>query len=539
MSRSDPSIPRQQRGSAAGPSLVRWAGLLDLALVAAATALLAGQLARAPRWTVDDAWIVVRYAEHWVRHGELAFNLGEAPVEGFTSPVMLAVASLAVLFGGDPMSAMIVLGTASVPVALAALVALARAIGAPPGAAGVVALSFACAPAHVEHATSGLETEVFVAATLVVFATLARALRRSDVELSGVAVAGSFCALVRPEGIVVALGAASIGAVAAARGGRSLRSIASTLGGLLVGPLLTLLVARRTYFGGWLPNTYYAKIAANNAVFLLDAGRLVRASLLPVALCAVAAIALRRVVADRSDALPTRAGESSGASRARVAIVGLALGVFVAELAVYSRSDLLMNFGKRFAMHALPSAAACALVLVASSLEALAQLRQSARDVARSLQLIGCAALLATWPRQADERVSSFERMSSYDDTMRTRYVPLAELLRDSFSPTAVLAVYPDAGIVPYVSRMKTVDFGRLNDAELARGPRDPRFVVDTFFRRAPDALLISIEADGQAWEPLGQAILDAPEFASSYRLVRDIGRPGRPHVRLYFREVR
>ena len=46
-----------------------------------------------PRWTVDDAFITFRYANNLARHGELTWNVGEDPVEGYTGvglPVILA-----------------------------------------------------------------------------------------------------------------------------------------------------------------------------------------------------------------------------------------------------------------------------------------------------------------------------------------------------------------------------------------------------------------------------------------------------------------
>lgn len=46
-----------------------------------------------PRWTVDDAYITFRYADNLAQHGELTWNVGENPIEGYTGvalPVILA-----------------------------------------------------------------------------------------------------------------------------------------------------------------------------------------------------------------------------------------------------------------------------------------------------------------------------------------------------------------------------------------------------------------------------------------------------------------
>ena len=43
-----------------------------------------------PKWTVDDAFISFRYAQNLVESGELNWNPGEDPVEGYTG-VMLPI----------------------------------------------------------------------------------------------------------------------------------------------------------------------------------------------------------------------------------------------------------------------------------------------------------------------------------------------------------------------------------------------------------------------------------------------------------------
>ncbi|HLZ09167.1 MAG TPA: hypothetical protein VKT80_11300, partial [Chloroflexota bacterium] len=52
------------------------------------TAYAAVELWRYPRWTVDDAYIVFRYAKHLVEHGQLTWTVGADPVEGYTGIVL-------------------------------------------------------------------------------------------------------------------------------------------------------------------------------------------------------------------------------------------------------------------------------------------------------------------------------------------------------------------------------------------------------------------------------------------------------------------
>src|ERR1043166_1004184 len=62
-------------------------------LLVAAIGYTVAAIALFPKLTVDDAYITVRYAENLARHGELVYNVGEQPVEGYTGvalPVLLA-----------------------------------------------------------------------------------------------------------------------------------------------------------------------------------------------------------------------------------------------------------------------------------------------------------------------------------------------------------------------------------------------------------------------------------------------------------------
>ena len=50
----------------------------------------------------DDAYITFRYAENLALHGELTWNLGEDPVEGFTSMSWVLVHAPLIALGLDP-----------------------------------------------------------------------------------------------------------------------------------------------------------------------------------------------------------------------------------------------------------------------------------------------------------------------------------------------------------------------------------------------------------------------------------------------------
>ncbi|HEX2900967.1 MAG TPA: hypothetical protein VHS96_14715, partial [Bacteroidia bacterium] len=55
-----------------------------------------------PWWTVDDAFISYRYGKNLLNAGELTWNVGEAPVEGYTG-ILLPLLAAALLALGLPL----------------------------------------------------------------------------------------------------------------------------------------------------------------------------------------------------------------------------------------------------------------------------------------------------------------------------------------------------------------------------------------------------------------------------------------------------
>ncbi|MGI0029935.1 MAG: hypothetical protein ACREAQ_09540, partial [Nitrososphaera sp.] len=55
-------------------------------------------------FVLDDAFISYRYADNLARYGTLAWNVGEAPVEGFSSLSWVVLNAAAIYLGADPMA---------------------------------------------------------------------------------------------------------------------------------------------------------------------------------------------------------------------------------------------------------------------------------------------------------------------------------------------------------------------------------------------------------------------------------------------------
>jgi hypothetical protein len=229
--------------------------------------------------TVDDMYIFLRYAENWAAGEGLVYNHG-APVEGFSSPLWVALLTIGELAGLGGV-------TFAKLLALIALVALQvglyqfsrEALGLSPTGA-LVAPAFTAANSYViSWAMWGLETPAFLA--LMVWSALL--LRRhvtgpSRRRLLGFWLVGSAFALSRPEapfflgliGLAVVLEPLRWGAMI----GRLRAAVVPSLA--VVSVFGAYLGFRLAYFGHWLPHTYYAKqgheLDLENLISLWDQG---------------------------------------------------------------------------------------------------------------------------------------------------------------------------------------------------------------------------------------------------------------------------
>lgn len=481
----------------------------DVALTVMATAWLAWSIARFPGWTVDDAFIVLRYADNLVAHGELAFNAGAGAVdrvEGFTSPLAMLVAIVARAAGADAIAAtkLVCIGAALAGPALVAV--FARTVRAFPLAGGGAALLFVALPEHAIHARSGLETELFVTSVLGLLVAFARLL--SQRARPGLFVALALATtLARPEGVslvlVLALG------VLAVRPRADRRALARTFALGIALPLVALTIARLAYYGSPLPNTFYAKRGTWNASHATDLAALFDLVVVDVAAIAAGLWLLAWIARRRPVHLL--------APRLRIAALAAVVALAVQTFA-YARTEPIMDYGRRFAWH---GAALVAVVLVVA-LEIIVRTGRSllARNAAiPSFVVIGMvtiASVLRAAP--SAQREESWAQRQA--DSVEPLQEPLIAWIKEQTAPDALIAVYPDAGRLPYLTGRKTIDFGKLNDRVLARAGSDDD-VIRYFFERRPEVIVMGRMASGHLWDSAADALVADERFASQYTLAR------------------
>jgi arabinofuranosyltransferase len=499
---------------------------VEIAIVAAATIDAVRRLTRAPSWTVDDAWIVARYADNLAAHGKLRWNLDGAAVEGFTSLSSTLVAALAALLHIAPVHALHALGELALVASGGLLLVLGRTLRAPPPAAGLVAAAHLTMAEHVTHATSGLETEAFIAFGLVVLIALARALRSPRASVLPLAIAAFVLTMTRPEGAAASV--AALGAVAFGRRGdpaalsRAARSSASGFGV----PMLVTIAWRYLAYRAFVPNTFFAKQSGWNVAHLRDLAAVTNRHFLDLAIVAGACVLVLALVRGRVPAL--RPGERLIAVVSAFSLGSVAL--------VYARSEPVMDFAHRFAMHDLPWLDA--LCLIASS-AAVRALRRLPAGAALALGALLALASFSAVSRGVAELPNEMTRMAVYEASTVDLYRPMIEWILANTAPRATIAVYPDAGIIPYETKRPAIDFGRLNDAYLAREARSPADFVTYFFARDPDVLVVSRRGPHRLWDEAADEIVADSRFAARYRLVlRRDARAGGIGLMLYARRT-
>ncbi len=178
---------------------------------AAALALLVARLVPLWPWTLDDAFITLRYARNWVDAGALAYTPGAPPAEGYTSLVwtLLLAAPHALHLDAERFAKVAgVVATLATLGGTARLAGLLRAAGearASPVALGAAPVLLASVPAVAAHAVSGMETALCAALATWFLAALVASLGDAASRRPWLLLAlGTALGLTRPEGFAFA-----------------------------------------------------------------------------------------------------------------------------------------------------------------------------------------------------------------------------------------------------------------------------------------------------------------------------------------------
>jgi arabinofuranosyltransferase len=214
---------------------------------------------------VDDLFISLRFAESFAAGRGIVFNAGEH-VEGYSSPLWMFLQAIGLFVGFEGVTWTKLLGLVSFGAVLVGSYTLARErLGAHPRHALLAPLFLAMNSHLVAWSVLGLETPAYLALLvwypIVLGRHLESATRRRAYAAAVVAIA---LACARPEAPLY-LGAIALAElVASPKEKLRARAISGLRLALpVLGVLAVLLIARRAYFGLWLPHTYYVKGASS------------------------------------------------------------------------------------------------------------------------------------------------------------------------------------------------------------------------------------------------------------------------------------
>jgi arabinofuranosyltransferase len=411
-------------------------------------------------WTlIDDAMVSMRYAQHLAAGYGLVWNVGQAPLEGFTNPLwMCFMALLHVLHIPTPKISLLVMiaaGIALLGLALTVhLVSRAMNPGAKFGpliATTITAFYFPL----VFWSLRGMEVGVLALAVSLALLLCLRFPENGDSRRA--VMLGLLCAAamaVRLDAVVQVL--VLLAYLATLRSVRVRdRVIAAAVAGLA---LATILGLQRLYFGDALPNTYYLKVTGAPALDRIKNGLLAfnqhaTADTLMLSMLSAGAILLYRDLRSREIAL-----------LAVLFLAQCAYSVWVGG--DYAEPEV--DAANRFIAQGMPflfTLFGLAADRVISDLAIVRRSAQTPRAAPISLAVAAIAIVVVSGKPWAAWAIDNAPLLKA--DIRRVR-AGLA--IAANTSPDTLIAVHA-AGQIPYYSGRRTVDLLGLNDPVVAKGP--------------------------------------------------------------------
>jgi len=394
---------------------------------------------------VDDAFILLRYAENLAAGHGPVFNVGER-VEGFTSPAMVGVEAAFLRLGVEPLLAVKVLGLLSGLVLLWAAMALAWELCDSPWARVLAGLLVAVHTGVAVACVNGLETAPFAAFVTLGLFFHVRGGSARDEGAAGLALA--LAMLFRPEGglplVFVGLGSLWQWRSAPDRWRRWLSFALPPL--VLVVPLY---LAKAAWFGSFTPNTLLAKVSR------VELGARLASGLSYVAEYGTAhygylALLCLWVLAFKGDR--------------RFRFLALLATVWLGYIASVG-GDWIPH--ARFFVPLVPIAAVATATALVFFWRLLGErLREEARTPARvGLVLLASVAVLPAALLQTQEVLDRVQEDTAA--SLRARE-PLGAWLSSVGGQGASVALL-DVGAMAYGSGLRVIDTGGLTDARVAR----------------------------------------------------------------------
>ena len=440
----------------------------------------------------DDAFISFRYARHLVQGKGLVWNPGER-VEGYTNFLWVLIMALGMLLKITPEALSNILGTASGVAVLLLLVRLgARYHGWRHPLVWLAPAVLATSRTFTAWCTGGLASMFF---TMLVFLALVRFV--SERERPGLSPVGSsllfaLAALTRPEGNIFAAVAGLFFLIEVLRGKRTLRALVLWVlpFAIIVG---THLLWRRTYYGYWLPNSFYAKVSGfwgGQAYHYLSMFHRDYKVFLFAPIALLPLIVWRRFIHS---------------------LFAVSIAAYLAYV-VYVGGD---RFEFRFLVPLLPPF----YWLLAEGIALIASVRKARRARRRVALVVSVGLALTLWvstylgsgrpeARKTRHDIASIEEIRTYAERRAREGKFLRQLIEKGLLPHDIVLCVTGAGAVPYYSGLPTVDLYGMNDVRIAHMEISERGVIAHEKRGSSDYMR---ERSVEVFDRLNKLVYDVP----------------------------
>lgn len=444
-------------------SLLSWALYLAMAVCAVIVFLVF------PKWTIDDAYITIRYASNWAHFSELTWNLGENPVEGYTGILLPILLGLGIKANIDPVALGHVLGVGSFAIGGFLVYAFLKQIKVSPILRCIGVALYLTVPELYLHSLGGLETLLFTMLILMTLLVLLINLDGTKNYSTGwevfLMIVVLLVSLVRPEGVVLAI--TTIGALCFVRlkSRSNIRATLRQVGFFYIIPGGFYFIWRWNYYGQLLPNTFYAKRSDHFRNSSVEYWKSFVETNMTFLLVGILIVGLVLIETSRNHEERWWRDLSLGIRPTLLA--GLIFtGVVITQ---YCHSKLIMNYSHRFFMPFLPLFFIGWIFVLSRSFRILREFIFASPIV----RWITCAALgicLYGQIRANMARLPGEARFAAkYMKLMEDVHIKAGNYIKKNVPASEWMAVYIDAGHIPYLSGLRTIDFGKLNDETLAR----------------------------------------------------------------------
>jgi arylsulfatase A-like enzyme len=474
---------------------MRKGALVVTVLLAAATVAALAWHAKQLQFFCDDSYITFRYSQNFADGHGLVYNVGER-VEGYTNFLWTVLLGLGLKLGASAEPFSLWLGIAGLVGTLALTVLLARRLLGSTAFALVPAFLLVCQGPMILWSVSGLESSLFTAMIVAALLAYERSASWKGLLLAGALYAAS--AMVRPDGVVFGA-AAGLHLVLAGLIARPRKLGETTRRGLALAAGFALLFVpfvawRRSYYGDWLPNTFYVK-AGGLSNMQLGVNYL---ELWFRQYPWMGALTIAGVVA-------TLALPRWRAPRASFAHLALALGLFCGYLA-WAGGDYMALF--RFVVPMLPIAAIPAAALLQTLFEASLRARVPAPVAATAgLAVVGALGWRLWQPTLRELDPGSPEISKAISPLWRMKrnsaqWAALGRAVKETAPPTWTIATTA-AGALPYFAGMRTIDQSGLCDRHTAKVDSDP-WLLDRpgHMKQATRAHVAELHPELVFWHP-------------------------------------